>query len=178
MRRTARALATAGLTWTLALTAPAVATAEPYCGITWGSTDKSQWWVGETSTILALRAGRHDCYDRLVVDLADAQEQDYDVSYQDVVWDFIAGEELSLRGEANLAVRLNSDPYQSWDPAGRTDLIDVRGYRTIRQVAYRGFIRGGVYLALGVRARLPYRVSTLHTQGQPSRLVIDVAHQW
>jgi hypothetical protein len=29
-----------------------------------------------------------------------------------------------------------------------------------------------------VRARLPFRVFTLAGQGEGSRLVIDVAHQW
>src|SRR4051794_38275285 len=51
------------------LVAPASA-AGPYCGITWGSNTKL---VGETSqpgvALTGPRAGPHDCYDRLVVDL-------------------------------------------------------------------------------------------------------------
>ncbi|GLZ38570.1 hypothetical protein [Actinokineospora sp. NBRC 105648] len=172
-----RPLIAALLTTGLTVPIPAAA-AEPYCGITWGSTDKSQWFVAAESTITGVRAGRHDCYDRLVVDLADAQEQDYDLRYQDSIYDFVTGAPIALRGGAYLMVLLDSGPNQFWDPAKRTELVDVGGYRTFRQVAYTGRYRSGLYLALGVRARLPYRVSTLRTPGRPTRLVIDVAHQW
>jgi hypothetical protein len=48
-------------------------------------------------------------------------------------------------------------------------------------VAYAGSFEGSTTLALGVRARLPFRVFTV--AGTPNsddtpRLVIDVAHRW
>ena len=54
----------------IALAVPAQAAA-PYCGITWGSPsakgrrDRSR----RGQTLTDVRAGRHDCYDRLVIDL-------------------------------------------------------------------------------------------------------------
>ena len=57
----------------------------------------------------------------------------------------------------------------------------VAGFDTFRQVAWAGSFEGQTTLALGARARLPFRVLTL--DGTPSsdhtpRLVIDVAHRW
>jgi hypothetical protein len=57
----------------------------------------------------------------------------------------------------------------------------VGGYRTFRQVAWAGSYEGSTTLALGVRARLPFRVILLPGVAQSDfgpRLVIDVAHRW
>src|SRR4051812_50026557 len=64
-------LALASALAALVLAAPAQAAA-PYCGITWGSVAK---YAGNSAPaalgteLSAVRAGRHDCYDRLVLDL-------------------------------------------------------------------------------------------------------------
>src|SRR5690348_6881633 len=70
----------------LALTTPASAATSPYCGITWGSLAKSAGTTSATSaTLTDLRVGRHACYDRLVIDLADApSSMGYQVSYTTV----------------------------------------------------------------------------------------------
>ena len=57
----------------------------------------------------------------------------------------------------------------------------MAGYSTFRQVAWAGTFEGQTTLALGVRARLPFRVFTLDgvpNSGDTPRVVIDVAHRW
>ena len=56
----------------------------------------------------------------------------------------------------------------------------MAGYSTFRQVAWAGSFEGYTTLALGVRARLPFRVFVLPARPGPTRtaLVIDVAHRW
>ena len=57
----------------------------------------------------------------------------------------------------------------------------MTGYRTFRQVAWAGSFEGSTTVALGVRARLPFRVFVLPGVAQSDfgpRLVIDVAHRW
>ncbi|HAG60432.1 MAG TPA: hypothetical protein DCL83_14500, partial [Arthrobacter bacterium] len=66
----------------------------------------------------------------------------------------------------------------TYNPANKTELANVAGYQTFRQVAYAGSFEGYTTLGLGVRARLPFRVFTLDGPGTGSRLVIDVAHFW
>ena len=74
MTRTPFRLLVLALTWALSalvLTAPAHA-AEPYCGITWGSLAKQAGNSApgsEGDDLAAVRAGRHSCYDRLVLDI-------------------------------------------------------------------------------------------------------------
>ena len=60
------------LTVAAALTAvalPATAQAAPYCGITWGSTGEGPIPPTATEGHTDIRAGRHACFDRLVVRL-------------------------------------------------------------------------------------------------------------
>ena len=52
----------------LGVVAPAQAGASPYCGIGWGSQAKSAD-QGDREMLFDVRAGRHDCFDRLVVDV-------------------------------------------------------------------------------------------------------------
>jgi hypothetical protein len=63
-------------------------------------------------------------------------------------------------------------------PANASELVNVSGFTTFRQVAWAGSFEGQSNIGLGVRARLPFRVFTLDGPGTASRLVIDVAHQW
>ncbi|WP_132197606.1 MULTISPECIES: AMIN-like domain-containing (lipo)protein [Kribbella] len=166
--------------------------AAPYCGIRWGSLDKNG---GNYETYLDLhrvRAGRHACFDRLVIDLSSRFPALYSVGYVDQVRNpdgssppqlgpAARGTVIPTRGGARLAVfvsaKMYSDGQLVYRPANPAELVDVRGWRTFRQVAF-GAHAYGATIGLGVRARLPYRVFTLSGPGQESRLVIDVAHRW
>ena len=163
----------------------APASASPYCGITWGSMPKSQM-SGDSETVVDVRAGRHACYDRLVVDLggSDNEFATYDVRYVDVVRQEGSGEPVRVRGGAVLQVSVGAAAY---DEDGRPtvalgpEMVDVSGWRTFRQVASAGSFEGWTTLALGVRAPLPMRVFVLEGapySDQGPRLVIDVAHRW
>ncbi|WP_278312513.1 AMIN-like domain-containing (lipo)protein [Lolliginicoccus levis] len=159
----------------------AVAGASPYCGITWGSLDKS-WQHYSSGTVTNVRSGRHACYDRLVVDVA-GPVAGYNVRYVDVVRAQGSGFEVPLRGGARLQVIVHAPAYNehgnpTYSPANRSELVNVRGYDTFRQAAFAGTFEGQTSVGLGVRARLPFRVFTLEGPGTSSRVVIDVAHYW
>jgi hypothetical protein len=170
---------------TLGLTVPAQAA--PYCGITWGSTAKART-AADAEMVNDVRAGRHACFDRLVVDLGgqDVSFGSYDVRYVPLVHADGSGAAVPVRGAADLQVILTAPAYDQYGnptfvPANRREVVDVAGYSTFRQVAWAGSFEGRTTLALGVRARLPFRVFTL--AGTPAsddgpRLVIDVAHRW
>jgi hypothetical protein len=159
-----------------ALTPAVSASAAPYCGITWGSLTKT---ANPTATgdLVDVRAGRHDCYDRLVFD-ATGPANGYWVSYVDVMHEDPTGAVVPLRGAAKLSVTVQAPSYstsgtQTYHYANRAELVDVTGYQTFRQVAFAGSFEGSTTVGLGVRARLPFRVFTL-----PNRIVVDVAHAW
>ncbi len=150
-------------------TAPASAAAS--CGLTWGSGAKTSAPL-VTGRVLAVRAGRHACFDRLVLDLT-GRAPGYDVRYVTVVKSDGSGFPVPVAGGARLAVVAHKGA--TTVPA----MPSVAGFSTFRQVRWAGAFEGYTTVALGVRARLPYRVFTLYDAStNRSRLVVDVAHRW
>jgi hypothetical protein len=164
-----------------AVAASAPASAAPYCGITWGSLAKSSSRM-VTGPVTNVRAGRHSCYDRLVVDLK-GRASGYSVRYVTNVFTEGQGAVVPLRGGAKLLVVVRAPAYDSntgtasYTPRNPREVVPVTGYSTFRQVAWAGSFEGQTSLGLGVRARLPFRVFTIQ-DATSSRLVIDVAHRW
>jgi hypothetical protein len=170
-----------------AVALPAPAQAASYCGITWGSLAKSAD-TPAADMVLDVRAGQHACFDRLVVDLGgrDLSFRSYDVRYVPLVHADGSGKPVPVRGAADLQVVVRAPAYDergnaTFQPADQREVVGVSGYSTFRQVAWAGSFEGQTTIALGVRARLPFRVSTLAAlpgSEQGPRLVIDVAHRW
>jgi hypothetical protein len=178
------------LTLTTALTALVLtvpAQAAPYCGITWGSLAKTAS-AGDTEMLNGVRSGRHACFDRLVIDVGgeDISFNTYDVRYVPLVYSEGKGDRVPVRGAADLQIVVGAPAYDSqyrptFTPANPREVVNVAGYSTFRQVAWAGSFEGQTTLALGVRARLPFRVFTLDgvaNSDDTPRLVIDVAHRW
>ena len=178
------------LTLTTALTALVLtvpAQAASFCGITWGSLAKADS-AGDTEMLNGVRSGRHACFDRLVIDVGgeDISFDSYDVRYVPLVYSEGKGDPVRVRGAADLQIVVRAPAYDSeyrptFTPANPREVVDVTGYSTFRQVAWAGSFEGQTTLALGVRARLPFRVFTLDgvpNSGDTPRLVIDVAHRW
>ena len=147
---------------------PASATS---CAVTWGSLAKTSAPLA-TGRITGVRSGRHACYDRLVVDMT-GRPPGYDVRYVGTVRAEGSGNPVPVAGGARLAVSVHKGATSV--PA----MPSVAGYSTFRQVRWGGSFEGYTTLALGVRARLPFRVFTLDDRATGrSRLVVDVAHHW
>lgn len=164
---------------TLALL-PGASEAATTCRSTWGSQGKES---GATSLgdITGVRAGRHQCFDRLVIDL-DGSAPGYRVGY---VTSFVqdgSGATIPVSGGAILGIAVvapaHDDHYNPTLRRSTVDAIDLTGYRTFRDVAFDGTFEGVSGFGLGVRARLPFRVFTVNGPGDGSRLIIDVAHRW
>ena len=163
----------------LVVAAPAQATA-PYCGITWGSVAKAgpTTLPAPRATAVAVRAGRHGCYDRLVLDVRGVTSfGTWRAEYVRTVTEDASGRPVALRGGAFLQISVGAGQgYRS-----SSELVPVAGFTTFRQVASAGSFEGVTSIGLGVRARLPFRVLT--TTGIPGstdgvRIVVDVAHAW
>jgi hypothetical protein len=158
----------------------------PYCGITWGSLAKQGSAINlassQQSSLVNVRAGQHPCFDRLVLDVA--QGAGVRVRYMTNVLTQGKGDVVPLRGGARLEIVARVPDYNintgqpTYRPANVTELVNVWGFRTFRQVGYGGSFEGCTSIGLGVRARLPFRVFGLTGPGDRSRIVIDVAHRW
>src|SRR5215207_4408916 len=155
------------------LLAPAGPAAASYCGITWGSLAKSGTHDATLDTLRDVRAGEHACFDRLVIDLAraphfTAYKVQYGTAHQQG-----SGNAIPLRG-TDMEIVLQSPAYDTngrptFSPVSTSDVVDVSGFRTFEQVAWGGSFEGSTTLGLGVRARLPFRVTVLDgSPGHPT----------
>jgi hypothetical protein len=174
-RKGARAIAAfaagAALIAAPAASGAGTATAAPYCGITWGSLAKTSAPL-TGGRVHGVRAGRHACFDRLVLDMT-GRAPGFDVRYVTTVRSDGSGFPVPVAGGARLAVVAHK---------GATSvptMPSVAGFATFREVKWAGSFEGYTTIALGVRARLPHRVFTLYDAStNRSRLVVDVAHRW
>ena len=147
----------------------------------WGSLPKSVL-APPGKPITNVRAGRHTCFDRMVLDLS-GRPASYVVAYQPLV---ISNRNviIPLRGGAKLAVTVRSETHDTstnpnaFHPANRRELVNVSGFSTFRQIVLVDSFNGYTFFGLGVRARLPMRAFILNGPGTGSRVVIDVAHHW
>ncbi|MEV5997930.1 hypothetical protein AB0M25_00975 [Streptomyces griseomycini] len=152
------------------------------CPTGWGSPAKTDDDTTATP-VRGIRTGRHDCYDRMVVELPGAGRSGlgYSVRYVDRLHQDGSGRSVPVAGGAVLEVRVAAPAYApgTGGPtyparAGRPlPGVDLTGYRTFRDARFAGSFEGETQVGLGVRARLPFRVLELR-----DRVVIDVAHTW
>ena len=187
-RRVVAKVAAVALAATMVVTVAVVGTARAAafpsmsCAIAWGSLVKSQETFSQAG-LIATRTGRHDCFDRLVLEF-DGGAGGYRVDYVDQVLTDGEGAVLPVAGGARLRVTLLAPaynvntgtvtyPHRSGDHVAR-----VGSYRTLRDVVYGGSFEGYTTFGVGVRARLPFRVLVLAGPGTHSRIVVDVAHRW
>jgi len=157
------------------------ANAAPYCGITWGSLPKTAAPVANSGSIVNVRTGQQDCYDRMVVDIT-GLSAGYDVKYVSNVYAEGSGQIIPLTGGAKLQIVTKAPSYNpstgaSTYPGAVVNQplpgVNLTGYQTFKSAKFAGSFEGQTTIGLGVRATLPFRVFQLD-----HRVVIDVAHQW
>jgi hypothetical protein len=108
----------------------------------------------------------------------------YSVRYVDTVQQIASGDPIPLRGGAFLEIVVRAPAIDvdtgasTYPKAGQPELVDLHAFTTLEQVAWAGYQEGLTELGLGVRARLPFRVSTLQGPGDRIRVFVDVAHGW
>ena len=156
----------------LAFGAPASAQARqqsaapaPYCGISWGSLDKSVGSrIGDQIPIASVRTGRHACFDRVVIDLRGRQPlavANYKYGSPNTLQVFVWG-------------------WWGFDvPVGASPPVSlVRGLTSISSISAKSPSTYGQEVFITTRGHLPFREFTLPGPDGGSRLVIDIAHRW
>lgn len=160
------------------------------CRSTTGWSAELKQAAGSTTDALYLvRAGRHECFDRVVFDINGPTDVGYFAQYVPVVRADGSGAPIPVAGAAALQIVISA-PAQGADESGhqagkvlaRTGdhfytESQLAGWRTLRAVRFAGFFEGQCTFAVGVRAELPFRVFTLlDRRDQVRRVVVDIAH--
>lgn len=176
------ALAGAGIAGTVG-TAQADSAASTVCETGWGSLEKLVTPTEDHKPPLTdIKTGRYECFDRMVIDFEGGETTGslgYRVKYVDKLISVGTGE-IPVSGGAilQIAVGPNFDPAtgaQSYPGKHAQPLpgVDLTGYRTFKDTRYVDALEDDAVIGLGVRARLPFRVTQSGNQ-----LIIDVAHSW
>ncbi len=152
----------------------------------WG-TGLHQRPSSNSTPVYLVRAGRHECSDRVVFHLNGPDPVGYSVRYVDLVREGGSGRPVPVAGAAVLQVVINA-PALGQDSHGyvgkvlaepRADFYtpaQVTGWSSLREVRYAGSLEGQTTIAVGVRARVPFRVFTvLDRSGDYRSLVLDIA---
>ncbi len=160
-----------------ALASPAASCPTVY----WGSLPESLATI-RSGPLTNVRSGKHACFDRIVFDVA-GKSTGYQVKYVPAVKDPFSGRTVAVRGGAAVQFSVHAPAYNSrgqatYQPANRADVVNVTGYSALRQVRYVASGEGQTTFAIGVRGRLPLRVTVLPGPGNKSRVVLDIAHRW
>jgi hypothetical protein len=153
----------------------------------WGTGAKDGSRVLSSAPLYLVRVGQHPCYDRVVFDVNGPGPVGYTARYVPVVRADGSGKPVPVAGAAALEIVVrapilgtDSQGHQpgSRAPAVGEDLVAasrVAGWASVRQVSYAGSFEGQTTAAIGVRARLPFRVSVTGDGGY-RHIVVDIAH--
>lgn len=121
-----------------------------------------------------LRFGRHDGYDRLVLDLGGSGEPSWRVEYVGEARGQASGELVVLDGNAVLRMDVQGVMYPGEDGAADyegPDIIAPPPGGAIREVVVDSVFEGTLEIFVGVAAETPFRAYLLQN---PTRLVLDV----
>jgi hypothetical protein len=123
-------------------------------------------------TLVAVRAGRHAGFDRVVFEFRGPVPATRQVRWVDQLVQDGSGEPVSVAGGADLEVVFQGA--NAHDDRGRPTVSPRRfspGLAALKEVAQVGDFEAVVGYGLGVDRKRPLKVSTL---GGPSRLVVDI----
>ena len=132
-----------------------------------------------TLTGSAMRVGRHDCFERLVLEMVGTgPEPGWRVSYADPLLGQASGLPVDLLGEAALDIIVGvwtvtdfEGRPAEWPPFTGPDDIVTTGYTALREARMLYAYEGTTQVGLGLDQARPFRVSLL---ADPARLVVDV----
>ncbi|CAN5569509.1 hypothetical protein BH24ACT4_BH24ACT4_20260 [soil metagenome] len=129
-----------------------------------------------TARLIDVRTGRHDGFDRIVLEFADEVRPGWSVEWvEGPITQSGSGNPVEVDGAAYLQIR--AEPASGYDlEAGAAtfaaDRVAGPGGGPVPEVVRAGGFEANLIWVAGAAERTPFTVSTL---GSPSRLVIDVA---
>ena len=127
-------------------------------------------------TVRDIRVGRHDGFDRVVLEVGGEGRPGWDVRYVDVASSQGSGDAVEVAGDAVLQVTVTGAgyPYDTGVEEYSADApLSAPDTETVTEVVFDATYEGTTVAFVGTQRQLPFRVYLLDA---PTRLVLEVAH--
>lgn len=127
-------------------------------------------------TVSDIRVGRHDGFDRVVLEVGGEGMPGWDVRYVDQPSSQGKGDPVEVAGDAVLQVTLTGAGYpydtgvEEYSAAARLSAPDTEA---VTEVVFDATYEGTTVAFVGTKAQAPFRVYLLDS---PTRVVLEVAH--
>lgn len=153
----------------------------------WGTGARASGTAMSPSALYLARAGRHACFDRVVLDINGPEAVSFDVRYVPVVRADGSGTPVPVAGRAVLQVIVRApilgadnqghQPGRAVPSVGQSLVAasSISGWKSLRAVTFAGSFEGQTTVAVGVRERRPFRVLVTSDRGY-RHVVVDIAH--
>lgn len=126
-------------------------------------------------TVRDIRVGRHDGFDRVVLEMGGTGTPGWDVRYVDEASSQGSGNPVEVAGDAVLQVTVTGAgyPYDTGvEEYAGADPLAVAGTEVVTEVAFDNTFEGTTVAFVGTTDRSPFRVYLLEN---PVRIVVEVA---
>lgn len=156
---------------------PPPATPGPNCQEVLGGWNLEPDGTGTTmapAEVVSVRVGQHECFDRVVIDVATTGPVGSAVRYVDVVHQDGSGFPVPVAGNAALQVVVYASAYELID-SGAPYAYSTPNWGSLREVAWAGSFEGMTTFAIGVVDQNAFAVTTWEEHGI-RKVIIDIAH--
>ncbi|MGY1695062.1 hypothetical protein ACI780_09115 [Geodermatophilus sp. SYSU D00814] len=126
-------------------------------------------------TVTDVRTGRHEGFDRVVLEVGGTGTPGWDVRYVDAAASQGSGEPVEVAGAAVLQVTVTGAGYPfdtGVEEFAGPDPLPGQGTANVTEVVFDATFEGTTVAFVGTRARAPFRVYLLQ---DPARVVVEVA---
>lgn len=137
--------------------------------------DTAEASAGARVTVSDIRVGRHDGFDRVVLEVGGEGTPGWDVRYVDQASSQGRGDAVEVAGDAVLQVTMTGAgyPYDTGVEEYAAGRLAAPDTETVTEVVFDATYEGTTVAFVGTTARAPFRVYLLEA---PTRLVLEVAH--
>ncbi|MGY1651195.1 AMIN-like domain-containing (lipo)protein [Geodermatophilus sp. SYSU D01119] len=138
------------------------------------SPDTAAASAGAQVTVTGIRTGRHDGFDRVVLEADGTGTPGWDVRWVDAASSQGSGEPVAVAGGAVLQVALTGagTPYDTGVDEYAGGPVAGQGTANVTEVVFDATFEGTTVAFVGARAEAPFRVYLLQ---DPVRVVVEVA---
>lgn len=144
----------------------------------WSTLDDSTDITMVRGDIYDVRIGRHECFDRIVIDVDTTEDVGFRAKYVSVVHQFGSGFDVPVAGEAALELVVDAPLAMSMYDNPPTAFTTTPTWETLREVKNAGSFEGITKLAIGVKSQVKFGVYHHTGPDGKTHVIVDLVHSF